>query len=63
MSTGSRLLEELMPHNHKQGSVYPTYYDYGLEKLMVTGVLVKPVMFAKWVRLKFVNNLKYSITY
>lgn len=32
MPTGSRLLEESMPHNHKQGSVYPTHYDYGLEK-------------------------------
>ena len=32
MSTGSRLLDESMPHNHKQGSVYPTHYDYGLEK-------------------------------
>ena len=32
MPTVSILLEELMPHNHKQGSVYPTHYDYGLEK-------------------------------
>lgn len=32
MPTGSRLLEESMPHNYKQGSVYPTHYDYGLEK-------------------------------
>ena len=32
MSTGSRLLDESMLHNHKQGSVYPTHYDYGLEK-------------------------------
>lgn len=32
MATGKRLLEESMPHNYKQGSVYPTHYDYGLEK-------------------------------
>ena len=32
MPTGKRLLEESMPHNYKQGSVYPTHYDYGLEK-------------------------------
>ena len=32
MATGKRLLEESMPHNFKQGSVYPTHYDYGLEK-------------------------------
>ena len=32
MSTGSRLLEESMPHNYKQGSVYPTHYDYVLKK-------------------------------
>ena len=32
MPTGSRLLEVSMPHNYKQGLVYPTHYDYGLEK-------------------------------
>ena len=32
MATGKRLLEESMPHNYKQGSVYPTHYVYGLEK-------------------------------
>ncbi len=32
MATGKRLLEESMPYNYKQGSVYPTHYDYGLEK-------------------------------
>lgn len=32
MATGSRLLEESMPHNYKQGSVYPTHYDLELEK-------------------------------
>ena len=32
MTTRKRLLEESMPHNHKQGSVYPTHYDYELEK-------------------------------
>ena len=32
MPTGSRLLEESMPYNYKQGSVYPTHYNYGLEK-------------------------------
>ena len=26
MTTGSRLLEESMPHNFKQGLVYPTHY-------------------------------------
>lgn len=26
MTTGKRLLEESMPHNYKQGSVYPTHY-------------------------------------
>lgn len=26
MATGSRLLEESMPHNYKQGLVYPTHY-------------------------------------
>ena len=26
MATGSRLLEESMPHNFKQGMVYPTHY-------------------------------------
>ena len=26
MPTGKRLLEESMPHNYKQGSVYPTHY-------------------------------------
>ena len=26
MATGSRLLEESMPHNFKQGLVYPTHY-------------------------------------
>ena len=32
MPTGKRLLEESMPHNYKQGSVYPTQYDHYLEK-------------------------------
>ena len=32
MATGRRLLEESMPHNYKQGSVYPTHYDHYLEK-------------------------------
>ena len=32
MATGKRLLEESMPHNYKQGSVYPTHYDLELEK-------------------------------
>lgn len=32
MPTGSRLLEESMPHNYKQGSVYPTHYGAELEK-------------------------------
>jgi len=26
MATGRRLLEESMPHNYKQGAVYPTHY-------------------------------------
>jgi hypothetical protein len=26
MTTGRRLLEESMPHNFKQGMVYPTHY-------------------------------------
>ena len=26
MATGRRLLEESMPHNYKQGVVYPTHY-------------------------------------
>ncbi len=26
MATGKRLLEESMPHNYKQGMVYPTHY-------------------------------------
>lgn len=26
MPTGKRLLEESMPHNYKQGLVYPTHY-------------------------------------
>ena len=26
MATGSRLLEESMPHNFKQGLLYPTHY-------------------------------------
>ena len=32
MSTGRRLLEESMPHNYKQGSVYPTHYDFDGDK-------------------------------
>ena len=32
MPTGKRLLEESMPHNYKQGSVYTTHYDYELDK-------------------------------
>ena len=32
MPTGSRLLEESMPHNYKQGSVYPTHYNIDLDK-------------------------------
>ena len=32
MPTGSRLLEESMPHNYKQGTVYPTHYNCELEK-------------------------------
>jgi hypothetical protein len=27
MATGKRLLEESMPHNYKQGSLYPTHYN------------------------------------
>ena len=26
MATGRRLLEESMPHNYKQGCLYPTHY-------------------------------------
>lgn len=32
MPTGKRLLEELMSHNYKQGSVYPTHYCYNEDK-------------------------------
>ena len=32
MSTGKRLLEESMPHNFKQGLVYPTHYIEQEEK-------------------------------
>lgn len=32
MSTGKRLLEESMPHNYKQGSVYPTHYNIDEDK-------------------------------
>ena len=32
MPTGKRLLEESMPHNYKQGSVYPTHYDIDGDK-------------------------------
>ena len=32
MPTGSRLLEESMPHNYKQGSVYPTHYNIDVDK-------------------------------
>ena len=56
MPTGKRLLEESMPHNYKQGSVYPTHYDYGLEKEYGNRNLVMLDMFVKWVRQKYVNN-------
>ena len=32
MATGKRLLEESMPHNYKQGSVYPTHYNIDADK-------------------------------
>ena len=32
MPTGKRLLEESMPHNYKQGSVYPTHYNIDGDK-------------------------------
>ena len=32
MATGKRLLEESMPHNYKQGLVYPTHYIRQHEK-------------------------------
>ena len=32
MATGKRLLEESMPHNYKQGTLYPRHYDDDLEK-------------------------------
>lgn len=32
MATGKRLLEESMPHNYKQGSVYPTHYNIDEDK-------------------------------
>ena len=32
MATGRRLLEESMPHNYKQGSVYPTHYNINEDK-------------------------------
>ena len=32
MATGKRLLEESMPHNYKQGSVYPTHYNINTDK-------------------------------
>lgn len=32
MATGKRLLEESMPHNYKQGSVYPTHYSIDEDK-------------------------------
>jgi hypothetical protein len=32
MATGRRLLEESMPYNYKQGSVYPTHYDIDEDK-------------------------------
>ena len=32
MSTGKRLLSNCMPHNFKQGSVYPTHYKINEDK-------------------------------
>ena len=62
-----------MPHNHKQGSVYPTHYDYGLEKTCGNRRARKAGHVRKIgqtkVRKQLKNNLfgrknsKYSITY
>ena len=48
MATGKRLLEKSMPHNYKQGTLYPTHYD-DLESLMQIEDLVMLDMFVKMV--------------
>ena len=39
MATGKRLLEESMPHNYKQGLVYPSLMQ--IEDLVMLGMFVK----------------------